>query len=558
MTILGLSLSPHDSSAAIVENGKVSIAIEEERLSHVRHCIKYDNSQYNLKSEAKYFDSNFLNPSIDSLRKKINRFYKYFKQGNKHIEEQVSMIVGSNLTGTNVPVDNYININHHLAHAAHAFYTSPYTEAAVLVIDGAGDYFDDSFETVSLYSAHGGSLHLLEKVTGQINHSTNTIIALSNSVGVLYQNTASLCGFGPFGEGKLMGIASYGKPRYVKKFSKYCVKKDTYYQIDNIGLYRCIAKTVNRDTGQKNIADVASSVQKIINNVVLFYARRIKEVTGHRNLCYAGGVALNAIANTKILEKSGFKRVYIPSAPGDNGVSIGAALYGHYQINGNQKKISSGVPPVYLGYKYNDKVLTQAINKYRKYINFEKLRYNKIPPKIAKLLADDNVVAWFQGASEFGPRALGHRSILASPLKMSTRVRLNKIKSRESFRPVAPMMTIDDLSDYFYCPPKVVADSLPYMLFAYTPLNKRITKKIPAAVHVDNTSRLQVLSKNQNSRLYVLLKEFAKISETPILINTSFNIKGEPMVETPKDAIKIFIKSNIDYLVLNNYLIKRL
>lgn len=558
MRILGLSLSPHDSSAAILHNGTVEIAIEEERLTRVRHCIYYDNKKYNLKSEAEYFDSNFINPPMKSVIEKMTRFTKYFKQKDKDITiDKMDMVIGSNIIGTRTPIDSYLNIGHHLAHAAHAFYTSPYSDGAVLVIDGSGDSWGNQFETISLYSAYGGRLRLLEKITGKVNHSTNTIIALSNSIGVLYQNAAALCGFGPFGAGKLMGLASYGKPKYTKEFIKFCRKKDTYYKIDNVGLYRYIKQTINREGGQQNIADVASSVQEIINELVLFYAKRIRKITGHENLCYAGGVALNAIANTKILEKAGFKRVYIPSAPGDNGVSIGAALYGYYQIIGNQRIAPPDVPSVYLGYKYSDKEIKQAINKYRKFIYIEKLSDDSASKTIAKLLAKDNIVAWFQGASEFGPRALGHRSILASPLRINSRDCLNKIKNRESFRPVAPVVTVNDLGNYFYCSKKAIAESLPYMLFVSSPLNEETARKIPAVIHIDNTARLQVVSKNQNPQLFALLKEFAKISDVPVLINTSFNIAGEPIVETPADAIKTFIKSTIDYFVLYNYLIKR-
>jgi len=558
MRIFGLSLSPHDSSAALIENGETLMAIEEERITRIRHCIDYDTHKYNLKSEAKYFDSNFLNPPIDSLTKKVDRFKKYFAQKRGYEINQADTIIGSNLFGTRVSIDNYINIGHHLAHAAHAFYTSPYKEAAVLVIDGSGDAVENQFEVISLYSARGNRLYLLERVTGQINHNTNTIIALGNSIGVIYQNAAALCGFGPFGEGKLMGLSSYGNPKYVNKFMKFCRKKDTHYEVNNIGLYRHIKRIIEDSNSQQNIADVASSVQEVINKLVLFYTQRLKKITGQKNLCYAGGVALNAIANTKILQESGFKRIYIPSAPGDNGVSVGAALYGYFQIANNKRVITPNIPSAYFGYEYDEKEILYAIHKYKKHLNAKKLNNSDIIKITATLLSKDKIVAWFQGASEFGPRALGHRSIFASPRDVSMRDRLNKIKGREFFRPVAPIITDGDLGNYFVCPRReAIADSLPYMLFVAQPINKKISTMIPAVVHIDNTSRLQTISKNQNPMVYNLIKDYTKITKVPVLINTSFNTKGEPIVETPNEALKTFLTSGIDYLVLHNYLIQK-
>lgn len=557
MRILGLSLSPHDSSAAIIEDGAVIAAIEEERLTRVRHCVDYDDSKYNLKSEAKYFDSHFLNPTTSDVVKKLGRFNKYLKLGSEHTPDRADMVIGSNLIKTEIPINDYININHHLAHAAHAFYTSPYKEAAILVIDGCGDSRRGNFDTVSLYLGRSNRLTRIETTTGKINHTTNTIIALGNSIGVLYQNASVLCNLGSFGEGKLMGLASYGIPKYLNEYKKFCVKSGAHYKIDNIGLYKHIKKAIDRSSKQADIADVAASIQALTTELVLFYAKRLQRLTGLSNLCYSGGVALNAITNTQILERAGFKRMYIPSAPGDNGISIGAALYGYHQIAGNRRIIPAGVPTVYMGINYTDNEIQRAINAYRKSIVVEKMRNDKVAVEIARLLADDNIVAWYQGASEFGPRALGNRSILASPTNVNNRNRLNSIKSRESFRPVAPVIT-SEKSDKHFMLPRQTADSLPYMLFAFPPLNEKIAKMIPAVIHADNTARLQTVSKTQNAKLHNLLKEFAKISKVPILINTSFNIKGEPIVETPEDAVRTFIQSSLDYLVLYNYLIKRI
>ncbi len=557
MRILGLSLSPHDSSAALIEDGKILMAIEEERLTRIRHCIDYDTSKYNLKSEAKYFDSNFLNPSIDSLAKKIDGFQKYFAQRINNEIDELDLVIGSNLLGTMTPIDNYINIGHHLAHAAHAFYTSPYKEAAILVIDGSGDAWGNQLEVVSLYAGQGNHLRLLEKVTGRINHNTNTIIALTNSVGATYQNTAALCGFGPFGEGKLMGLSSYGKSKYINEFMRFCRKRNSYYEIDNLDLYKYIKEIISKKKGRQNFADIAASVQEIINRLTIFYAKRLKKITKQDNLCYAGGVALNAIANTKILRESEFKRVYIPSAPGDNGISIGAALYGYFLAK-NKRSIISDIPSAYLGHEYGNKEVMLAIHRYKKSISAKKLNTNELSKAAATLLSENKIISWFQGASEFGPRALGHRSIFASPRDSSMRNRLNKIKGREDFRPVAPIILSDEVDNYFTYPKEAIADSLPYMLFVAQSISKKVSATIPAVIHTDNTSRLQTISKSKNPVIYKLLKEYTKLTKVPVLINTSFNIKGEPIVETPDDAVKTFLASDIDYLVLQNYLIQKL
>lgn len=557
MRILGLNISPHDRSAALIENGKILMAIEEERLTRVRYCINYDTSKYNLRSEAKYFDSNFLNPSTDFLTEKIDEFLKYFSQREDNKINRFDLIIGSNLLGTKVPINNYINIGHHLAHAAHAFYTSPYKEAAILVIDGSGDGWGNQYEVVSLYTARGNRLYPLEKITGQINHSTNTIIALTNSVGVAYQNASVLCGFGPFGEGKLMGLSSYDRPRYVNEFMRFCRRRDTYYEIDNLGLYKYIKEIIRGKKGWEDFTDIAASAQEMINRLVVFYAKRLNQITGQDNLCYAGGVALNVIANTEILQQSGFKRVYIPSAPGDNGISIGASLYGYFLAK-NERHITPDMPSAYLGYEYEDREIMLAVCQYRRSIIIRKMNVNELLKKTAAVLNEDKIIAWFQGPSEFGPRALGHRSIFASPRNASMRDRLNKIKGRETFRPVAPIILDDEFDNYFICSKKAIADSLPYMSFAAQPISKEVSATIPAVIHTDNTSRLQTISKSQNSVIYKLIKECAKLIKVPVLINTSFNIKGEPIVETPNDAVKTFLASDIDYLALHNYLIQKI
>ncbi len=559
-TILGLSTSPHDSSAALIKDGEVVCAIEEERLTRIRHCIEYDNSKYTLEEEAEYFDSHFLEPSQNVVLQKIRAFQAYFKEAGYDVDDINSpdLVIGSNLLLTKIPVETYHDVNHHMAHASHAFYTSPYEEAAILVIDGSGDPVEGGLETVSIYEGSGSDITLREKITGTIAHETNTIIALSNSIGVLYQNASVLCGYGTFGEGTLMGLASFGKPSYSEVYAQHCIQKENRYEIDNLGLYQYIKDQIEREQGGEEFkADVAASIQKVADDLIYYYAQRAREITGCDNLCYAGGVALNATTNTKILNSSTFARIYIPSAPGDGGTSIGAALYGYHNMLGNERQVSDAIPCVYMGRSYSDAEIDAAIGRVSGDLEVQKLSKSDMIERAAQLLHDGAIIGWFQDASEFGPRALGNRSILASPTDVKNRDRLNVIKHRQSFRPVAPVMPYEFVERFFSLPHDSTADSLAYMLFTLRPRSAEIAMSIPAVIHADNTARVQTVTKKQNPKLYQLLEIFGGRSELPVLINTSFNTKGESMVETPDEAIKTFIMTDIDYLIIGNYCITK-
>ena len=555
MKILGLSLSPHDSSAALLDNGKIISAIEEERLSRVRHCINYDNSKYTLDKEATYFDTHFLNLSNYSIKSKINKLKKYFFDYFSVEDNEIEMTIGSNLLGSPVPLENYINIDHHLAHAAHAFFSSPYEEAAVLVVDGSGNESQGRFDTISFFLGKGNKIKLLKKVTGKIEHHTNTIIALSNSIGVLYQNASVMCGFGVFGAGKLMGLASYGTPKYYSDLMKLCVKNKGLYNIDNVGIYKKILEILETQRDKNTVQNLAASVQKMTDVMVLYYVEELKKLTKQKNLCFAGGVALNGTSNYKLLKHSGFKNIYIPSAPGDGGISIGSALYGYYQIQGNRRLLNKNTPTPYLGYEYKNSDILKSIKKFDKKISYRELSNDLLIDQVTNYLIENKIIAWFQGSSEFGPRALGNRSLIASPMFSKNKDRLNKIKSREFFRPVAPVVMEGDLKRYYSVNKNT--NLFMYMLFNLTVKSKKIQEIIPAVVHVDKTSRVQTLNKKQNKFFYQLLENFKKKTGTGMLINTSFNIGGEPIVETPDQAITTFLKSVLDYLVLNNFLITR-
>jgi carbamoyltransferase len=557
MKILGLSLSPHDRSAALVVDGKVKMAIEEERLSRIRHCVHYDDSKYNLDDDAEYFSLNFSRLDPAYILNKINDLVGYFSKGKKKVINEFDMVIGSKLLRANVEYKNYINIDHHLAHAAHAFFTSPYKKAAILIMDGCGNEINGDYDVVSLFVGKNNKIELVKKVTGRMMHQTKTIIGLSNSIGVLYSNTSALCGFGVYGTGKLMGLAAYGNPKFYDDLIKLCVKNHGQYSIDNLGIYNKIKTILDSKENQSLTQDIASSIQKIAGEIILYYAKELRKITGEDNICLAGGVALNGTSNNGILNTSGFKRIYIPSAPGDDGISIGAALYGYFQIS-NKKRIPDKVAPTpYLGYKYTNKDVEFALNKFANKVEFKKHAESTLLNTLADLLLENKIIAWFQGSSEFGPRALGNRSLIASPLLKENKDRLNEIKSREFFRPVAPVLKESDLTKYFSVPKNGKTDSLSYMLFNLQFKDRLVGKVAPAIVHADNTARAQTLNIKQNRLLYKLIEKFKEKTGTGILTNTSFNTGGEPIVETPEQAILTFISSEIDCLVLNNYIVTK-
>ena len=543
VTILGINGyrdRSHDSSACIIRNGKILAMVEEERL--VRQKRAFDKKPIN---------SIKLCLEIAKLKAKdINAIAIGFNTGNisnpiydKDIVEKFLPKSFFNIK-ENIPV--YF-INHHLAHAASVFYVSQMKEAAILVLDGQGEN-----KATSLYFGSGNALELKKDYP------------VSQSLGYLYSAFSVFCGLGTFGAGKLMGLSAYGKPKYTKEIEEVfnsikIEEKDHDVQDEFIlNVITSLEKRGYKRAKQKvyfdyrlgliskkpDITDIhkdlAASVQKFLEEKILEYAKEIKTTTGSDNLCLVGGVALNCLSNSNIELKKVFKNVFIQPVCEDSGSSLGAALY-----IGNKKSTDSFSP--YLGPDYSSSEILKIVKSSKIPYSQEK----NIEQLVAKILAEGKVVGWFQGRMECGPRALGNRSILADPRNIEMKDKLNIIKGRELWRPFGLNILKEEA-------PKLLEkfSSSPFMLKSFI-VKKKWQKKLQAAIHVDFSTRPQIVSNTQNPKFYKLLKEYYKLTGVPALINTSFNYNREPVVCSPVDAIKTFYSSGLDVLVMGDIIIKK-
>jgi carbamoyltransferase len=445
-------------------------------------------------------------------------------------------------------------VDHHLSHSGAAFLCSPFENAAIITIDGVGEY-----TTTRISLGKGNQIIPLREI--QFPHS----------LGLLYSTFTAFLGFEVNeGEFKVMGLAPYGKPTYYEKIKKLIQIKDygsfklnmkyfayTYsermFSNEFIKLFGKPRKPNSEITERDK--DLAASLQKILEEVIIKIAKHTKEITGQENLCIAGGVALNSVANGALLREKIFKNIFVQPASTDAGSAIGAALY-FYNCYLNKKRCYE-MKTDYLGPEYKNEEIIQILNEYSiKGIKYEFMDYKKLIKKTAGLLAENKIIGWFQGRMEFGPRALGNRSILANPNKKEMKDILNeRVKHRESFRPFAPSVLEEYAKEYFKIDNKNTR--WPFMLFVF-PVRKNKQSIISAVTHVDGTARIQTVSKENNSLYYDLIKEFYKIKKIPVVLNTSFNVRGEPIVMSPKDALETFLKTGMDYLVIGNYFISKL
>jgi len=438
-------------------------------------------------------------------------------------------------------------IKHHLSHAASAFLVSPFEEAAILTADGVGEW-----ASTTLGIGKGNEIKIFKE------------IRFPDSLGLLYTAVTTHLGFEALeGEGKVMGLAAYGKPDYIDRFREIVkVDSDGGYRIDsrffgfNTGSRMYSNKFVkafgkNRrptDKIEQRHCDISASLQKFIEETVILIARNLYGHTGIENICLAGGLFLNCVLNHKILEETPFKRVFVQPASGDSGGALGVAAYIYNSLLRNQRTyVMDGA---YLGPEFSSVHIKRAL--INQGLNFKELEYPELVSYIARKIAQDEVVGWFQGKMEFGPRALGNRSILANPCNPKVKEILNsKVKNREPFRPYAPVVLEERAEDFFK-----LKDASPFMLLA--PLVKDEKKAlIPGVTHMDGTARVQTLGKKTNPKLWDLIHEFENITGIPMLVNTSFNLRGEPMVCSPDDAIVCFKRSRMDCLVLGDYIVER-
>jgi carbamoyltransferase len=423
-------------------------------------------------------------------------------------------------------------VPHHLAHAASAFHASPFDEAAVLTLDGRGER-----ATTTYGFGHGHQIELL----GQVD--------MPHSLGLLYEDVTRYLGFlHSSDEYKVMALASYGKPRYVDVFRKMIhIQKDGNYTIDRVNFSEVFGPARLRGAElEPRHFDIAHSLQKALEESVLELARVLYEKTASPHLCMAGGVALNCVMNARLRDEGPFKKIWIQPAAGDAGTSLGAALWVDAK-QGNSMPRRWSMNHAFIGPAYDEKEIEE-------FLMWSKVPYRRmrdIAREASDLLVRDQIIGWFQGRMEFGPRALGGRSILASPISSAMQARLNDIKEREDFRPVAPVVLEEEASQWFKN-----ADVSPFMLF----VNEVIPEKslqIPAVRHVDGTARVQTIRRDQNPMVYDLLKAFQARTGVPILVNTSFNTRSEPIVCTPRDAIECFWSSPLNALAIGPFLLEK-
>lgn len=537
--ILGVGGLVHDASLTYLINGIPKAIIEEERLTRKKHIGGvWDESLKVLKKKYRLYPENI--DYIAVARQDVPAVWKK-KIGFKHKNffEKFAK-------------DKIFRVDHHLAHAASSFYPSAFQEAAILTVDAIGD-------NVSTWMGYGKGKKLHEF------HRINYL----HSLGFLWIRTCKILGYPDiFSAGKIMAMASYGKPIYydlLKSIIKF--KKDGTYEI-NPGKFNSkevsrywndekpffLLKALNiksRKLGfpiKQIYFDIAASLQKITEDVIIHMCKHLHKKTKSENICVAGGVFLNGYVNQRIIEKTPFKRIFIQPAASDVGDGLGASLYLYHNVLRKPRKWT--MSDTYLGMDFSKQEVLMALETNKEFVSYKS--HKNISQKTATLLSQGKVVGWFQGKSEFGPRALGNRSILADARDSKMRIKLNEIKDREWFRPVAPSVTEKKAKVFFdiHLPSK-------YMLL----IGKvRQAKKylIPAVTHIDDSARVQTVNKRDNSKYFKLLKEFEKITNIPVICNTSFNRKKEPIVNSPQDAINTFLKSpKIDYLVIENFLVKR-
>ena len=592
-SILGISAFYHDSAACIVIDGKIIAAAQEERFTRVKHdsnyphnavefVLKYANLKLSNVDYIVFFEKPFL-----KFERLLETYVAFAPRGFFQFMKAMPIWLKDKLFQKNQLLNflknhdnNFKNekklffSEHHLSHAASAFYPSPFNEAIVLTADGVGEW-----ATTTVGIGKGKDLEIKKE------------IHFPHSLGLLYSAFTYYTGFKVnSGEYKLMGLAPYGEPKYSKiiKDNLIDIKKDGSFKINQkyfdyaTGLtminakFERLFKQKKRDSKFQEInqfhMDIAASIQQVTEDIMITLVRSLKEEYKINNLCLAGGVALNCVANGKILKEKIFDNIWIQPAAGDAGGSLGAALAFWHIEQGNNRQISvkDNMQGSYLGAEFSQDEVEKELKSVG--ANFEILNYENLIDKTAELLSKEKAIGWFQGRMEFGPRALGGRSILGDPRSDKMQKNLNlKVKFRESFRPFAPSILREDLSEWFD-----MDDDSPYMLLVANVNHKKkiemtseekklfgIDKlnikrsEVPAVTHVDYSARVQTVKREINNRFYDLIVKFKEKTGCPLLVNTSFNVRGEPIVNTPTDAFNCFMGTDLDYLVIGNCILNK-
>tara|TARA_B100001248_G_scaffold186384_1_gene142250 strand:- start:1559 stop:3376 length:1818 start_codon:yes stop_codon:yes gene_type:complete len=586
MYILGISAYYHDSAACIIKDGKILAAAQEERFSRKKHdqnfpieainyCLMESGIDASGLDLVAFYDKPFL-----KFERILETYLSFAPKGINSFLKAVPIWIKKKLWIKEL-IREKLNYSgkilfpeHHASHAASAFFVSPFQNAAFLTMDGVGEWSTTSFGV-----GNGNKIEIIAD------------IKFPNSLGLLYSAITYYTGFRVnSGEYKVMGLAPYGEPKYKSLIYERLidVKEDGSFKMNmdyfnyNVGLTMTNKKfnilfggpprKPESELTHKEM-DLARSIQEVTEEIVLKMAKHVKKTTKKKYLCLAGGVALNCVSNGKLLRSGIFEDIYIQPAAGDAGGAIGSALIAWYQFLGNERKTDGTTDfmnGAYLGPQYSNKNIEKFLNE-NGFI-YSKLKDEVLPEKIADLISEQKVVGWFQGRMEFGPRALGSRTIIGDARSPETQKVINlKIKYRESFRPFAPSIREEDISEYFD-----IDRPSPYMLLVANVAKKKqvaMTKEqesyfglkklniprseIPAVTHVDYSARIQSVSKKTNKRYHEMLTVFKEKYGCPIVVNTSFNVRGEPIVCTPSDAYKCFMRTEMDYLLINNYLLDK-
>jgi carbamoyltransferase len=576
MYTLGINAVYHDSAAALIKDGVVIAAVEDERFTHIKHAkrpvpfstwqLPFDAIDYCLKEAgieladvdhvAYSYDPKLLSSMPARARATIELPLEPGLKPLANLSESpwdplfLSYIVNARAqlidgaphhlmkrfrSGGRKMRFEWHYVDHHLSHEASAFLAAPFKDAAVLTMDGRGEGV-----TTSLGQFVDGEYKRLRQVE------------LPHSLGLLYESVTGYLGFlHSSDEYKVMALASYGKPAYVDVFREIVkYRHDGTYTVDAPHLDERFGPA--RDRGgpleQKHF-DIAHSLQVVLEETVLKLARWLHEQTGLDHLVMAGGVALNCVMNARVRDSGPFAGVWVQPASGDAGTALGAALWTDYRKRGEAGDRSRKweMDHAYLGPEYADDEVEQLL----KWTKVPYRRLHDIAGDTADILASNRVIGWYQGRTEFGPRALGARSILASPMDPGMQAKLNKIKDREDFRPVAPVVMEEYANEWF-----VDAGIAPFMLFIFD-VHPEKEKQIPAVRHVDGTARVQTVNRSQHALYYDLIDAFRQRTGVPVLVNTSFNTRGEPIVNTPRDALESFWTSPLDALVIGSFLIEK-
>ena len=591
MRILGISAFYHDSAAALVADGRVVAAAQEERFTRKKHdasfprnaigyCLEAVGASLSDIDHVAFYDKPFL-----KFERLLETYIALAPRGFRSFQMAMPLWLKEKLFqksllrkklgefDANFDAGKLLFTEHHLSHAASAFFPSPFEKAAVLTMDGVGEW-----ATTSAAVGEGNALEIFQE------------IHFPHSLGLLYSAATYYTGFKVnSGEYKVMGLAPYGEPKYAKLMLDNLVdlKPDGSFRLDMSYFDYCTGLTMTNERFEKLFGapvrgpdqlltpfhmDIAASIQAVLEEAVLRLTRSLADRSGARNLCLAGGVALNCVANGKVLRDGKFENIWIQPAAGDAGGAVGAALAAYHQFKGQPRKVAAGdgMAGALLGPEFSQAEIERRLSAAG--AHFSILSEAEMVAQTAKALSDQLAVGWFQGRMEFGPRSLGARSILGDPRSPAMQKNLNlKVKYRESFRPFAPAVLREDVAEWF----ELDSDS-PYMLlvadvrqdkrramsaeeqalFGIDKLNIA-RSEIPAVTHVDYSARIQTVSAMTNPLFHRLLTQFKALTGCPVVVNTSFNVRGEPIVCTPEDAFRCFMGNELDLLVIGNCVLRK-